>query len=71
MKEGRTPRAPQFEPAVDRDTGVVGAVTGQTMDGGNPASRPETLDEAERLLAEVGVEAQEGIADQGYHSNRL
>ena len=68
MKEGRTPRAPQFEPAVDLDTGAVGAV--QTMDGGDTASRPETLDEAERQLAEVGVEAQEVVADKGYHSNQ-
>ena len=46
-----------------------GGVTVQTMDGGDTASLPVTLDEAERQLAGVGVEAQEVVAE-GYHSNK-
>ena len=46
------------------------ATTVQTMDGGDTASLGVTLDEAERRLAEVGVEAKEVVADKGYHSNR-
>ena len=66
MKDGRTHRAHKFEQAVDLDTGAVVAVTVQTMDGGDTASLPETLDEA----AEIGVAAQAVVADKGYHSNQ-
>ncbi len=52
------------------DTGAVVGVTAQTMDGGDTASLPVTPDEAERRLAEVGAEAQEVVADKGYHSNK-
>ena len=70
MKDGRTHLAHKFEQAVDMETGAVVAATVQTMDGGDTASLPVTLDEAERQLAEVGVEAKEVVADKGYHSNR-
>ena len=70
MKDGRTHLAHKFEVGVDMETGVVAGVTVQTMDGGDTASLPETLDEAERRLAEVGAEVQEVVADKGYHSNR-
>ena len=43
------------------------AVTVQTTDGGDTASLPNTLDEAERQLA--GTEVEEVVADKGYHSN--
>ena len=69
MKDGRTHLAHKLEQAVDLESGAVVAVTIQTMDGGDTASLPVTLDEAERQLASVGVEAQEVVADKGYHSN--
>ena len=40
------------------------------MDGGDTASLPNTLDEAECQLAEVGAEPREVVADKGYHSNK-
>ena len=43
-------------------------MTVQTMDGGDTASLPVTLDETERRLAEVGAEPKEVVADKGYHS---
>ncbi|MDE2794824.1 MAG: hypothetical protein OXL34_08410 [Gemmatimonadota bacterium] len=52
------------------ETGAVVATTVQTMDGGDTASLPSTLDEAERQLAEVGAEPKEVVADKGYHSNK-
>ena len=70
MKDGRTHLAHKVEQAVDMETGAVVGVTVQTMDGGDTASLPVTLDEAERQLAGVGVEAQEVVADKGYHSNK-
>ena len=41
----------------------------QTMDGGDCASMPNTLEEAERQLAALDVEPEEVVADKGYHSN--
>ncbi len=70
MKDGRTRLAHKLEHAVDMDTGAVVGVTVQTMDGGDTASLPVTLDEAEQRLAEVGAEAKEVVADKGYHSNK-
>ena len=70
MKDGRTHLAHKVAQAVDMETGAVVGVTVQTMDGGDTASLPVTLDEAERQLAGVGVEAQEVVADKGYHSNK-
>ena len=70
MKDGRTRLAHKLEQAVDLETGAVVATTVQTTDGGDTASLPVTLDEAERRLAEAGVEAAEVVADKGYHSNR-
>ena len=69
MKDGRTRLAHKLEQAVDMETGAVVAATVQTMDGGDTASLGVTLDEADRRLAEVGVEAKEVVADKGYHSN--
>ncbi len=69
MKDGRTGLAHKLEQAVDMETGAVVATTVQTMDGGDAASMPATLDEADRRLAEAGVEAKEVVADKGYHSN--
>ena len=69
MKDGRTHLAHKFEQVVDMETGAVVAVTVQTMDGGDTASLPVTLDEAKRQLADVGTEAKEVVADKGYHSN--
>ena len=70
MKDGRTRLAHKFEQAVDMETGAAVAVTVQKMDGGDTASLPVTLDEAERQLAEVGAEPREVVADKGYHSNK-
>ena len=70
MKDGRTHLAHKLEQAVDMETGALVAVTVQTMDGGDVASLPNTLDEAERQLAEVGTEPHEVVADKGYHANK-
>ena len=69
MKDGRTRLAHKLEVGVDMETGAVAAVTVQTMDGGDCASLPVTLDETERRLADVGAEPQEVVGDKGYHSN--
>ena len=69
MKDGRTHLAHKLEHAVDMETGAIVGLTVQTMDGGDTASLPVTLDEAERQLEEAGVEAKEVVADKGYHSN--
>lgn len=69
-KDGRTRMAHKFEQAVDLETGAVCAVTVQSMDGGDTASLPVTLDETERRLAAVEAEPREVVADKGYHSNR-
>ena len=69
MKDGRTRLAHKLEVGVDMECGAVAAVTVQTMDGGDTASLPVTLDETERRLEEVGAEAREVVADKGYHSN--
>lgn len=45
-------------------------MTVQTTDGGDAASLTETLDEAERRLAELGAGAAEVVCDKGCHSNR-
>ena len=65
MKDGRTHLAHKLEHAVDMETGAIVGLTVQTMDGGDTASLPVTLDEAERQLAEAGVEAQGGGGGQG------
>ena len=70
MKDGRTRLAHKLEQAVDMESGAVVATTVQAMDGGDTASLPNTLDEAERQLAEVGAEPREVVADKGYHSNK-
>ena len=70
MKDGRTHLAHKLEHAVDMETGAIVGLTVQTMDGGDTASLPVTLDEAERQLAEVGAEASEVVADKGYHANK-
>ena len=69
MKDGRTRLAHKLEVGVDMETGVVAGVTVQTIDGGDTASLPVTLDETERRLAEVGAEPKEVVGDKGYHSN--
>ena len=46
------------------------AVTVRKMDGGDTASLPNKLDEAERQLAVLAAEPQEVVADKGYHSNK-
>jgi transposase len=69
MKDGRTRLAHKLEMGVDMETGAVAGVTVQTMDGGDTASLPVTLDETERRLAEEGAEPKEVVADKGYHSN--
>ena len=70
MKDGRTHLAHKLEHAIDMETGAVVGLTVQTMDGGDTASLPVTLDEAERRLAEAGAEAKEVVADKGYHPNK-
>ena len=69
MKDGRTRLAHKLEVGVDMESGAVAGVTVQTMDGGDTASLPVTLDETEHQLAEVGAEPKELVGDKGYHSN--
>ena len=69
MKDGRTRLAHKLELGVDMETGAVAGMTVQTMDGGDTASLPVTLDETARRLAEVGAEPKEVVGDKGYHSN--
>ena len=61
--------AHKLEQASDMDSGAIVAVTVQTMDGGDCASMPNTLEEAERQLGGVDAQAREVVADKGYHSN--
>ncbi len=70
MKDGRTRLAHKLEQAVDMGSGVLTAVTVQSMEGGDVASLPRTLDEAAKQLGEVEPAAEEVVADKGYHSNR-
>ena len=70
MKDGSTHLAHKLEQAVDMETGALVAVTVQTMAGGDVASLPNTLDEAERQLEVVQVVPEEVVADKGYHSNK-
>ena len=63
MKDGSTRMAHKFEQAVDLETGAACAVTVQSMDGGDTASLPVTLDEAERQLAAVEAAPGEVVAD--------
>ena len=55
MQDGRTRLAHELEQAADLETGAM--VTVQTTDGGDTASLPNTLDEAERQLAGARAEA--------------
>jgi len=70
MKDGRTRLGHKLEQAIDMESGAVVGTTVQTMDGGDTASLPNTLDEAQRRLAELGAEPGEVVADKGYHSNK-
>ncbi len=69
MKDGRMRLAHKLEQAADMDSGAIVAVTVQTMDGGDCASMPNTLEEAERQLQGLDVQPREAVADKGYHSN--
>ena len=51
------------------DSGAVVAVIVQTMDGGDSASMPGTLEDAGSWLALLEIEPREVVADKGYHSN--
>ncbi|MDE0267756.1 MAG: transposase [Acidimicrobiaceae bacterium] len=70
MKDGRTRLAHKLEQAVDIETAAVVAVTVQTTDGGDTASLSNTLNETQHLLAQVGTQPEEVVADKGYHSNK-
>lgn len=69
MKDGRTRLAHKLEHAVDMESGALTALTVQSMKGGDTASLARTLDEAAKQLGEVELEAEEVVADKGYHSN--
>ncbi len=71
MKDGRTHLAHKYEHAVDLETGALVAVTVQTMDGGDTASLPVTLDAATEQLDGMDLTAEEVVADKGYHSNAV
>ena len=55
MKDGRTHLAHKLEQAADMDSGAIVAVTVQSMDGGDCASMPNTLEEAEPQLRALDV----------------
>ena len=69
MNDGRTRLAHKLEVGVDMESGVVAAVTVQTMEGGDTVSLLVTLDKTARRLADVGAEPEEVVADKGYYSN--
>lgn len=69
MKDGRTRLTHKLEHAVDMESGALTALTVQSMQGGDTASLARTLDEAAKQLGEVELEAEEVVADKGYHSN--
>lgn len=63
MKDGRTHLAHKLEQASDMDSGAVVAVTVQTMDGGDCASMPVTLEEAGRQLSALAIAPREAVAE--------
>ncbi len=71
MKDGRTHLAHKAEHAVDMDTGATLAVTVQPANRGDTKSIDTTLTGAMQNLDEIGLEAQEVVADKGYHSKRI
>lgn len=71
MKDNRMHLAHMLEQAADIDSGVIVAVTVQTIDGVDCASMPNTLDEAEWQLHGLDVRPREATADKGYHSNAM
>jgi transposase len=71
MKDGRTHLAHKAEHAVDMDTGATVAVTVQPANRGDTHSVGETLAETTENLDELGHEAEELVADKGYHSRRV
>ncbi len=71
MKDGRTHLAHKAEHAVDMETGATVAVTVQPANRGDTHSVGETLAETTENLDEMGHEAEEFVADKGYHSRRV
>ncbi len=71
MKDGRTHLAHKAEHAVDMETGATLAVTVQPANRGDTKSIDTTLIGAMQNLEEIGLEAQEVVADKGYHSKRI
>lgn len=69
MKDGRTHLAHKAEHAVDLSSGAMLAVTLQPADEGDTTTIFKTLDAAQAMAAEVGLEVKELVADKGYHSN--
>lgn len=68
MKDGRTHLAHKAEHAVDMETGAVLSVTLQPANRGDTDSIGETLMDVAANLDELGLEAEELVADKGYHS---
>ncbi len=78
MKDGRTHLAHKAEHAVDMDSGAIVAVTLQGANAGDTATIEGTLEAAEQNLADardhagegskMADEAEEVVADKGYHS---
>jgi len=68
MKDGRTHLAHKAEHAVDMETGATLSVTVQPASRGDTSSIGETLSDAMANLDELGLEAEELVADKGYHS---
>lgn len=68
MKDGRKRLAHKAEHAVDMDTGAALSVTVQPANRADVNSMGETIADVVATLEELGLEAEELVADKGYHS---
>lgn len=69
MKDARTHLAHKLEQASNMDSGAVVTVNVQTIDGGDSASKPGTLEEAGSRLAALDIEPKDVPAHNRYHCN--
>lgn len=70
MKDGRTHLSFKAEHAVDLESELIVAATVSTGRRGDADSLPETVSEAQVMLAAIGCEQriEEVVADRGYHA---
>jgi transposase len=71
-KDGRTQLAHKAEHAVDLASGALLAITLQPADAGDTSTMGKTLEEAQSAAHQIHqAEAQEVVADKGYHSGAV